>query len=74
MAIRQKYIESLFCAVISELNLNNDKKNKLYISLCNTINSEGFKITFSEIIYVQSLTKLRDPVFRPFHAPPDYRF
>jgi len=47
MVLRQKYIESLFCAIISELDPNN-KKNKLYMNLCNAINNEGFDIKFSE--------------------------
>jgi hypothetical protein len=51
MVIREKYIESLFCAVISELDTNNEIKNKLYISFCNAIISEGFNITFSEITF-----------------------
>jgi hypothetical protein len=49
MVIRKKYIESLFYAIISELNPNNEKRSKLYINLCNAINSEGFDFTFSEI-------------------------
>jgi hypothetical protein len=49
MVFRQKYIESLFCAVISELDPDNNTKNKLYMSLCNAINNEGFNIKFSEI-------------------------
>ncbi len=49
MVIRKKYIESLFCAVILELDSNNEMKNKLYTNLCNVINNEGFNILFSEI-------------------------
>jgi hypothetical protein len=49
MVIREKYIESLFCAIISELDPNNEKRSKLYSNLCNAINSEGFEITFSGI-------------------------
>jgi hypothetical protein len=56
MVIRHKYIESLFCAVILELNSNNVTKNKLYISLCNVINSEDFNITFSEINFDNNIS------------------
>jgi hypothetical protein len=52
MVIRQQFIESLFCTIITELELNyenNDNKNKLYQNLCSAINSEGFNIPFNNI-------------------------
>ena len=51
MFIRLKYIESLFCAIITELNPNNEDKSKLYKNLCNAINKrfEGIDIVFDEI-------------------------
>jgi hypothetical protein len=56
MVIRQNYIESLFCAIVTELDQNNFEKNKLYKNLCNVINSEGFNITFSEIDFVNKIS------------------
>jgi hypothetical protein len=55
MAIRQQFIESLFCTIIKELELsyennnNNNNKNKLYQNLCIAIKSEGFDIPFNNI-------------------------
>jgi hypothetical protein len=54
MVIREKYSESLFYAIISELvpSLDNfENRNKIYNRLCKTINSCGFVliVPFSEI-------------------------
>ncbi len=49
MESKQRYIESLFCAIM-ELEPNFEKKNKLYRNLCNAINSEGLDIPFNDII------------------------
>jgi hypothetical protein len=51
MVIRQKYIESLFCAIISEFDQNIEMKSKLYKNFCNAINSEGFDIPFDEMSF-----------------------
>ncbi len=56
MVIRLQYIQSLLCAIISELNQNNEKKIKLYNNLCNAINSEGFNIQFNEIEFSDNNT------------------
>ncbi len=56
MIIRQQYIQSLLCAIISELDPNNEKKIKLYNNLCNAINSEGFNIRFNEIDFSNNNT------------------
>jgi hypothetical protein len=46
MVIRQQFIESLFCAVVSELGQNSDMNFELYQNLCNAINNKGFTIIF----------------------------
>jgi hypothetical protein len=49
MGIRYEYIESLFCAIISELGQNKTISNKLYTNFCDVIIREGFHIPFSQI-------------------------
>jgi hypothetical protein len=66
METKQQYIESLFCAIISKLDTNNEKKIKLYKNLCYAINSEGFNISFSEINF-DKRHSIYDPIISEYN-------